>query len=152
MNCEEYQERILYLAEEDASMRMLLEEHLAFCSECRRSQEEYRAFLSAYRSLDVEDVPSFGMPVPSVLPWRLTRIAAVILFGLLLGFLWKKEAGPPVRPIVPETGVSTLSWDPPVAVYSSFAMNSENRDFETRIEYLQDAITKLKIQTSNNQF
>lgn len=150
MNCNEIQAQLLYLAEDEPDARQKLEEHLAFCTECSRKWKEYRLLLSAYESACSEESPPMSLRRTIRIPWRLIRIAALVAVAICAGFFWPGKMPRSMQPQVQNQAV--LSWDPPPAVSTTLVINSQDQDFQARIDSVQDGITRLRMQTSSNEF
>jgi len=145
MSCEEIQSKSFYLAEDDLEIRKVVDEHLDSCKACDAVYSQYRALLDLYGSAKREASPALVDAEPSALPWRLTRIAAVLILGALLSVHWHKQAIRPER-------TEALQWSQPPLHIPVMYSDSVDREFQARVDSLEDTLALLKSQTSNNQF
>ncbi len=169
MTCEEIQSKTFYLAEDDPEIRKIVHEHIDSCSVCDTAYSQYRALLNLYRSDRTDDAsplsrgrwgaacpehsnPPLTPPLirgvnhglnPNV--WRLMRIAAVLILGLLLGVHWRSQRVAPERP-------EALQWSQPALHIPVTYSDSTDREFQARVESVEDSLARLKTQTLNNQF
>lgn len=146
MSCEEIQSKSFYLAEDDPEIRKIVEEHLDSCSVCDAAYSQYNALLDLYRSdLTSGSSPALVDVKSPVFPWRLARIAAVLILGLLLGVHWRSQRMEPER-------AEALQWSQPELHIPVTYSDSRDREFQARVESVEDSLARLKSQTSNNQF
>ena len=149
MICDQYQSEIFYLAEDDAQSRVILEEHLDTCHNCSLKWQEYQTLLRGYESATLAESPALALSKEPKYIWPLLRIAAILLFGSLVGLFWQKQTKvASVRLIQNEV----VAWEPPSLHFSATPLDTQDRDFQERIHYLEDAIATLQVQSSSNQF
>ena len=145
MSCDEIQSISFYLAEDDSEIRKIVDEHLDSCSVCDAAYSQYRALLNLYSSSGRKASPAYVDSKERALPWRLARIAAVLILGLLVGIHWRSQR------IEPEH-VEALQWSQPALHIPVTYSDSRDREFQARVESVEDSLARLKTQTLNNQF
>jgi len=151
MNCEQYPSGMFYLAEDDPRTRETLQEHLDACSDCRMLWEEYRVVLEAYDSVLAEGSPALAVRTQPRYVWSLLRIAVVLLFAGLLGLLWQQQTGKQ-QVSVRQDQNAIMPWEPPSVQFLSTPLDTKDQDFQERIHYIEDAIARLQVKSSTDQF